>query len=307
MKVSIIGAGNVGSTLAERVMRENLAEVCLVDIAGDIAKAKAFDLMDASSLVGYKKHIIGTSDYKEIAGSEVIVITAGFPRKPGMSREDLIQKNGEIIKSVLGKIKLFSPESILIVVTNPLDSMTYLAWRESGCDRRKILGMAGNLDTARFKANLAEKLHILPEKIETCVLGSHGDTMVPLISKTLIDAKPINEMLGKDEIASLVERTKKRGGEIVRLLKSGSAYFSPSAAILEILKAIINDEKKVIPCSCILDGEYGLKDLALGVPAKIGKNGILEILEWNLPEEELSALKNSAKVMRRPECKKQTG
>ena len=297
-KVSIIGAGNVGSTLAERVLTRGLADVVLLDIAEGLARAKAFDLMDASSLMGYEKRALGTSDYKETRDSRVIVITAGFPRRPGMSREDLIHKNGEIVKSVIKNTKAFSPDAIFIVITNPLDIMTYLAYKEIGGDRRKVLGMAGNLDTARFKALLSEELGVPSEKIETMVLGSHGDTMVPLVSKTLIDEKPLEKLLNREKIEALVERTKKRGAEIVALLKSGSAYFSPSAACLEILKAIINDEGNIIPCSSVLSGEYGIRGSAIGVPATIGKEGIEKILEWELPEDELSALRSSARVVK---------
>lgn len=298
MKISIIGAGNVGSALAERVLAHNVADVVLVDIAEGLAEAKAMDLTDASPLAGYSKRIIGTGDYKKTEGSRVVFVTAGFPRKPGMSRDDLIAKNACIVKEAVKNIKTYSPEAILVLVTNPLDIMTFIAYKEFGCDRKRILGMAGNLDTARFKALLSDELNIPHEKIETFVLGSHGDTMVPILSKTKVDKKPLKDVLGKEEIARLVERTKKRGGEVVRLLKSGSAYFSPSAACLEILKAVIGDEKKVIPCSCVLDGEYGLKGCAIGVPAVIGKNGIHEVLQWDLPEGEKEALKNSAKAVK---------
>ena len=298
MKISIIGAGNVGSALAERVLAHNLADVVLVDIAGDLAKAKAFDLSDASPIMQYKKRILGTTSYEKLDGSDIVVITAGFPRKPGMSREDLIQKNSGIINSVLENVKKFSLNALIIVVTNPLDIMTYLAYSKMQCDRHKVLGMAGTLDTARFKMLISKELGVKHEKIETFVLGSHGDTMVPLISKTLIDGKPLKSLLDKKKIERLVERTKKRGGEIVGLLKSGSAYFSPSAACFEILKAIITDEKRTMPCSCVLKGEYGINDCAIGVPAKIGKNGIEGIVEWELAKEELNALRNSAKAVK---------
>jgi malate dehydrogenase len=299
MKISIVGAGNVGSALAERVLACGLADVILVDIAGDVARAKALDLSDAGPLAGYKSRIVGTDSYKETRDSRVIVITAGFPRRPGMSRDDLINKNGEIIKSVLENVKTFSPGSILIVVTNPLDIMTYQAYGEAGSPRNKILGMAGNLDTARFKFLLSEEFKVAPGKIDTFVLGSHGDTMVPLISKTVIDGKPLEGLADRGRIKGLVERTKKRGGEIVGLLKSGSAYFSPSAAVLEILKAIVNDEKKTIICSCIMEGEYGISGCAIGVPARLGRQGITEILEWVLPDDELAALKKSADAVKK--------
>jgi len=296
-KISIIGAGNVGATLAERVLKDNLADVALIDIEPELARGKAYDLRDSSSLVGYKRGIVGSGNYEDTAGSKAVVVTAGFPRKPGMTRDDLIRKNREIICSVISKIKAHSPDSILVIVTNPLDIMTYLAYRESGINRRRIIGMAGNLDTSRFKAILSEKLSVGVEKIESYVLGSHGDTMVPLISRTTVGGKPLKELLGDSEIEDAVKKTKKRGGEIVGLLKSGSAYFSPSAACLEILRSISTDDKKTIPCSCVLEGEYGLKGLAVGVPAKIGSSGISEIVEWNLAENELRALKESANAV----------
>jgi len=297
MKVSVIGAGNVGSTLAERILMHSLADVVLLDIQEDLAKAKAFDLLDATPLMGYKKRISGTSDYKETTGSDAVVITAGLPRRPGMSREDLVEKNRKIIESVTKGLKEFSPDSTIIVVTNPLDIMTYLAYNQMGCQRKKILGMAGNLDTARFKALLSEELGVSPQKIETFVLGSHGDTMVPLVSKTLVEGKPLGEILEGKKMSGLLERTKKRGAEIVGLLKTGSAYYSPSAACFEILKAISGNEKKIIPCSCILEGEYGLKKCAIGVPAKIGKDGVEEIVEWKLPDEEVNGLRKSAELV----------
>jgi len=297
MKISIVGAGSVGSSLAERVLARGLADVVLVDVAGNLAEAKALDLTDAAPLMGYKRKITGTNNYREISGSGIVVVTAGFPRQPGMSRDDLISKNRMIVSAVAGSVKEFAPGAILVIITNPLDVMTYLAYKEIACDRRRILGMAGNLDTARFKALLAEEIGASPEVIETFVLGSHGDTMVPLVSRTCVEGKPLDKVLRKAAIKQLIEKTKMRGGEIVGLLKSGSAYFSPSAACLEILSALILDEKKIIPCSTITNGEYGIKDCAIGLPAKLGKNGIEEIPEWELPDEELSALRKSAKAV----------
>ena len=296
-KISIVGAGNVGSALAERVLAGNLADIVLVDIAEGLAKGKACDLSDASSLTGYRKKITGTTSFEAIKASGIVVITAGFPRRPGMTREDLVAKNGGIIKTVIKAVKNFAPGAIIVVVTNPLDIMTRLAYKEAGCDRSRIIGMAGNLDGARFASLLSEKLGAPLDKIETYVMGSHGDTMVPVISRTRVDGKLLQELLKQNEIDELVEKVKKRGGEIVRLLKTGSAYFSPSASCLEILKALVRDEKKVIACSCILDGEYGLKDMALGVPARIGGKGIEEIMEWDLSDQELTALKKSAEAI----------
>jgi malate dehydrogenase len=298
VKISIIGAGNVGSALAERVLTANLCDVVLVDIAEGLARAKAFDLTDASPLAGYKKNVLGTNDYKDTRDSAVIVITAGFPRKPGMSREDLINKNGGIVRSVVKNVKELSPGAIFIVITNPLDIMTYLVYKEIGGLRRKVIGMAGNLDTSRFKALISQASGVPSDRIEAIVLGSHGDTMVPLISKTLIDGKPLREALSAEKVEALVKQTKKRGGEIVGLLKSGSAYFSPSAACLEILKAIINDEKKAISCSVVLEGEYGITGCAIGVPVSIGKDGIEKIIEWHLPGDEQRALMVSARAVK---------
>jgi len=298
MKISIIGAGNVGSMLAERILAHNLSDVVLLDIVEGLARGKALDLLDASFVFGYKKRITGTADYKETKNSDVVVVTAGLPRKPGMSREDLLNKNSAIIKSVTKDVKEFSPEAILVIVTNPLDVMTYLAYKESGFKKNKVFGMAGNLDASRFKALLYEELGVRPDKIETYVLGSHGDTMVPLVSRTRICGKGLTKFLSKAAIEKVLERTKKRGGEIVALLKSGSAHFSPSAACFDILKSVASDAKKTIPCSCIMTGEYGITDCAIGVPAIIGKNGVEEILKWDLAENEKEALLYSAKKVR---------
>ncbi|MBN1353128.1 MAG: malate dehydrogenase [Candidatus Omnitrophica bacterium] len=298
MKISIIGAGNVGAMLAERILAKNLADVVLVDIVADLAKAKAYDLMDAAPIMGYKNRIRGTEDYKETEGSDIIVITAGLPRRPVMSRDDLIEKNKKIVGHILENTAGFSANAIFVIVTNPLDLLTWFAHKRTKCGRKKIIGMAGNLDTARFKTLLSEELSVPYDLIETFVLGSHGDTMVPLVSRTTVDGKPLTGVLDEKHIKEIVERTKKRGGEIVSLLKSGSAYFSPSAACYEILEAIINDMRKVIPSSCVLEGEYGISDCALGVPAQIGAGGILRILEWELPKDELDSLKNSAKAVK---------
>jgi len=298
MKISIIGAGNVGSALAERILTHKLADCVLVDVAENIAKAKELDLTDSAPIMGYQTSVIGTNNYEKIKNSEAVVITAGFPRTPGMSRDDLVKKNGTILKAVMGGVKRFAPGCVIIVVTNPLDVMTYLAYRESGFEKGKVLGMAGNLDTARFKAILAEELGVSPDRIEATVLGSHGDTMVPIISRVSVDGKKLSNIADETRIKAVVERTKKRGGEIVGLLKSGSAYFSPSAACFEILKAILTNEKRMIPCSSILTGEYGIKDCAVGVPARIGKEGVLEVLEWDLTGEEFELLKRSAAAVK---------
>ena len=298
MKVSIVGAGNVGSTLAERVLAHKLADIALVDIVGDLAKGKAYDLIDAAPIMGYTNKIEGSSEHSIMSNSDIVVITAGLARRPGMTREDLISKNSQIVGDVLKGVKRYAPEAFIVMVTNPLDIMTYIAYKKMGCKRTRIIGMAGNLDTARYRALLSEELSIIPDKIEAAVLGSHGDTMVPLVSRTFINKKPLKDIMSSDRISAIVNRTKKRGGEIVSLLKSGSAYYSPSAACYEIIEAVVSGKGKILTCSCILKGEYGIDNCALGVPAKIGKMGVEEILEWELLPEELADLKKSADVAR---------
>ncbi|MFH1594215.1 MAG: malate dehydrogenase [Candidatus Omnitrophota bacterium] len=297
-KISIIGAGNVGSMLAERVLAHDLADVVLVDIAEGLAKAKAFDLTDASPIMGYRRDILGSESYEETRGSAIVVITAGSARKPGMSRDDLIKKNSAVARSVLASVRKYAPEAIIVIVTNPLDIITYLAYKEIGCSRRKILGMAGTLDSARFVMAISQKLKVEPDRIDAIVLGTHGDTMVPLVSRTRVKGEALDKVLDKESLDELIARTKKRGGEILGLLRSGSAYFSPSASCFSILKAIINDERRVLPCSCVLEGEYGIDGCALGVPAKIGKDGIIEIVEWDLAVDELGALRSAAKTIK---------
>ncbi len=293
-KVSIIGAGAVGATLAQRVLESGLADVVLLDIAKNIAVGKAFDLSDASPLIGHERTIIGTDDYKEIRSSDIVVVTAGFARKPGMSREDLAAKNAGIVKGVCENIKKYAPDSIVIIVTNPLDAMTYLACKITGFARQKVFGMAGELDTSRFIYLIAEELKVKRSSIETFILGSHGDTMVPIVSKTYVSGKPVSELIPKDSLDAIVKRTGARGAEIVGLLGSGSAYYSPSAAVFRMIKAILTDSKEAVVVSAFLDGEYGLKDIAIGVPCKIGRRGIEEISGLELSEEEESAFKKSA-------------
>jgi malate dehydrogenase len=298
MKISIIGAGNVGSTLAMRVVESGIADVVLLDIVEGLPLGKALDISDAAPIIGHEKNIIGTTNYDDIKGSGVVVITAGFPRKPGMSREDLINKNAPILKDVLKRIKTFCPDSIIIVVTNPLDVMCYHTYKVSGFDKSRIIGMAGTLDTARFRNLIAQELNVPRSRIETFVLGSHGDTMVPLISKTFDDKRPLTQSMKTEKIDTLIERTRKRGAEIVSYLKTGSAYYSPSAGVFEILKSIHKDSKKILCVSAFLEGEYGISDCFLGVPARIGKDGISEIVELDLEKEELRALEKSAEKTR---------
>ena len=263
-KISVIGAGAVGATLAQRIFEEGLADVVLVDVLKGIACGKAIDLKDAAPITGSEKSIIGTDDYEDMKESDIVVITAGLPRKPGMTREDLISKNAAIVKDVSGKIKEYAPGAIVIVVTNPLDAMTYLAYKTTGFNKGRVCGMAGVLDGARFTTLIAEELNTHRSSIKTLVLGSHGDTMVPIVSRTFVKGRPITELLSKEKIEGIVKRTCDRGAEVVSLLGTGSAYYSPSAAVLRMIMAIMDDVGEVLPASAYLSGEYGLKDIYMG-------------------------------------------
>jgi malate dehydrogenase len=297
-KISIIGAGAVGATLAQRVLESGVADVVLVDILKNLAKGKAFDLLDAAPIIGHERNISGTDNYEEIRSSDIVVITAGLARKPGMTRDDLIAKNAAIIKDVAGKVKQNAPSAIIIVVTNPLDTMTYLAYKTLGFPKQKVMGMAGALDGSRFIYLIADELKVPRSSIETYILGSHGDTMVPLVSKTLVNGKSVTDLIKKDRLDIIVKRTCDRGAEIVSLLGSGSAFYSPSAAVFNMIKAILKDTKETITASAYLEGEYGLKDMFIGVPCKIGKNGIEKILELDLSEEERASLTRSAQAIK---------
>ena len=298
MKISIIGAGNVGATLAERVLSHNLGDVVLLDIQEGLARGKSLDIEDASPLMRYASKITGTGDYSLVKGSGIVVMTAGFARRPGMSREDLLKKNAGIVKEAARRVRSEAPDAIFIVVTNPLDAMTYISYEELGRRGERVFGMAGNLDSARFGMLLGKRLNVPYSKIECMVLGSHGDAMVPVISQARVSGKKLGDLMTKNEIEDLVKDTKQRGAEIVALLKSGSAYYSPSAAIFEILRSVTKDEKRVIPCSVVLKGEYGISDCAIGVPAKIGKNGVEKVIELDLSAEEKGLLQKSARAAR---------
>jgi len=298
MKISIIGAGNVGATLAMRVVESDIADVTLIDIVPGLAAGKAIDISDSSPIIGHEKKIAGSEDFDAMSGSDAVVITAGLARKPGMSRDDLVHKNAEIIKTVALKIKSLCKDAIVIVVTNPLDVMAYHAYRILGSDRSRVMGMAGTLDAARFKNIIAEELNVPRSSIETLVLGCHGDTMVPLISKTLVDKKPLQSVVKPEVIERIVQRTKDRGAEVVALLKTGSAYYSPSAGVLEILRAVKNDSGAVLTVSALLSGEYGLRDCFLGVPACIGRHGIRKIVEVDMNEREKKEFAVSAEKTR---------
>jgi malate dehydrogenase len=297
-KISVIGAGMVGATLAHRVLESGMADVVMVDIARNIAAGKALDLSDASPVIGHERTIVGTDDYTQIKDSAVVVITAGFARKPGMSREDLIAKNAAIVKDVSRKIKSYSPQALVIVVTNPLDTMTYLAYKTTGFNREKVFGMAGLLDSSRFIYLISHELKVPRSAVRTLMLGSHGDTMVPVISKTTVSGKPVLDLMPKEKLDAVIKRTCDRGAEIVSLLGSGSAYYSPSASVFKMLDVIFGDKSEMLVVSAHLNGEYGLRDICIGVPCVLGKKGIERIIEIDLSTEEAAAFKRSAAAIK---------
>jgi malate dehydrogenase len=295
MKITIIGAGNVGATTAQRIIDNELAnELVLVDIVEGIPQGKGLDMYESTPITGVDVKVIGTNGYEETANSDIVIITAGVARKPGMSREDLLNTNFGIVKEATLKSIEKSPNAIIIVVTNPLDVMAYTAWRVSGFERHRVIGMAGVLDTARFRTFIAMELNVSVEDVYAFVLGGHGDDMVPLARYTTVAGIPISELLPKEKIDQLVKRTREGGAEIVSYLKTGSAYYAPSAAIVEMVESIVKDKKRILPCSVLLQGEYGLKDVFVGVPVKLGKRGVEEIIELKLTDEEKQALYASA-------------
>ena len=298
-KISIIGAGFVGATAAHWAAEKELGDVVLVDILEGIPQGKALDLFEASPIEGFDARVIGTNAYEETKDSDVVIITSGIPRKPGMSREDLLEINKKIIESVVTQVVERSPKAILIMVTNPLDTMTYLAFKRSGFPKQRVIGMAGILDSARFKAFIAMELNVSVEDIQALLLGGHGDEMVPLPRYTTISGIPLSQLLPKETIDRLVERTRKGGGEIVNLLKTGSAFYAPSAAVVQIAEAILKDKKRILPCCVYLDGEYGLKDICFGVPVKLGIGGVESIIELQLTEEEKRLVSKSAESVKK--------
>jgi len=297
-KVSVIGAGNVGSDLARRVLERDLADVVLIDIVEGLPQGRALDLTQAGAVEGYDRKIKGSNDFSDLSGSDVVVVTAGLARKPGMSRDDLLAKNSQIVGSVVDHIVKHAPETRIIIVTNPLDVMTYMALKRSGFDPNRVMGMAGQLDTARMKAFISMETGKPSSKIEAMVLGSHGDLMVPVISSAKVDGKPLEKALPKDKLDSIINRTQGGGAEIVALLKTGSAYYAPAASAADMVEAIIMNSGAVIPACAYLTGQFGLSDICVGVPAKLGKRGIEEIVEVELSGGELSALRNSAEAIR---------
>ncbi len=297
-KITIIGAGAVGATTAQRIAEKELGDVVMTDIVEGLPQGKALDLLEAGPLFGYDSNIIGTNDYEDIKGSDVVVITAGIARKPGMTREDLLKINTKIITDVSRNIKLHSPDSVVITVTNPLDVMTYVAMKTTGFEPERVFGMSGVLDSGRFAAFIALELGCSVRDINAMVLGGHGDTMVPLPRFTTVSGVPITELMSELTIKRLVERTINGGAEIVNLLKTGSAFYAPSAAVTNMVEAVIKDTKRILPACAYLNGEYGKKDIYLGVPVKLGRKGIVQIVELELAGQEKEALDRSADAVR---------
>ncbi|MDD2902555.1 MAG: malate dehydrogenase [Syntrophales bacterium] len=293
-KITVVGAGNVGATCAHWAAARDLADVVLVDVLEGMPQGKALDLMQARPVFGFNVDVVGTNDYEATKGSKVVIITAGIPRKPGMSREDLINTNKNIMATVTKEVVAKSPNTFIIVVANPLDAMCYVAHKVSGFPRKRVMGMAGILDTARFRCFIAMELKVAVDEIQAMVLGGHGDDMVPVVSATNVSGVPLTSLLSKKRIAALVERTRKGGGEIVSLLKTGSAFYAPAAAAVQMAEAILKDQKRVVPVSAYLDGEYGLNDLFFGVPVILGAGGIERIIPLKLSQEEEAMLQKSA-------------
>jgi len=293
-KVTVVGAGNVGATAAQRLAEKELCDVVLVDIIEGVPQGKALDLTEAAPIEKHDAHLTGTNVYEPSKGSDIVIITAGIPRKPGMSRDDLISTNAGIMKNVTEQIAALSPDAILIIVSNPLDAMCQVAFDISGFSKERVIGMAGVLDSARFRAFISMELNVSVENTHAFVLGGHGDTMVPLPRYSTVAGIPITELLPKDRIDAMVERTANGGAEIVSLLKTGSAYYAPASAAVEMAESILKDKKKILPCAAYLEGEYGINNLFIGVPVKLGATGIEEIIQIDLTEEENTALKKSA-------------
>jgi len=297
-KVRIIGAGNVGSTAAHWLMAKELADVVMIDVVEGVPQGKALDLQQALPIERSDVHITGSNDYADTANSDVVIITAGIARKPGMSRDDLLHTNFKIMTDVVKNVVAYSPESILIVVSNPLDAMVQAAYRLSGFNRERVLGMAGILDSGRFKSFIAQELKVSVENMSCLVLGGHGDLMVPLVRYTTVASIPITELLSKERIDAIIQRTREGGGEIVKHLKTGSAYYAPSAAAVEMAEAILKDKKKILPCAAYLQGEYGINGYFMGVLCKLGAAGLEQIVEIRLNDEERAALNKSAAAVK---------
>jgi malate dehydrogenase len=300
-KITVVGAGNVGATTAQRLAEKELArQVVMVDVVEGVPQGKGLDQWESAPIECFDARVIGTNDYAATAGSDIVVVTAGIARKPGMSRDDLLNTNAGIVKQVSEQIKGTSPNAIVIMVSNPLDVMAYVALKVTGFPRQRVIGMAGVLDTARYRAFLAEALDVSVRDIQAMVLGGHGDTMVPLISYTTVSGIPVTQLLDRAKLDAIVDRTRTGGAEIVKYLKTGSAYYAPSAAAVQMCEAIVLDQKRVLPCAAWLDGEYGMSGLFLGVPCKLGRRGIEQILQVELTGDERAALAKSADAVREP-------
>jgi malate dehydrogenase len=298
LKVTVVGAGNVGGTAAQRLAEKNAYDVVLVDIAPGLPQGKALDMTQAGPVCGYDSRVIGTNGYDETAGSSVAIITSGIPRKPGMSRDELLATNAKIVTGVVKELVKRSPDIILVLVTNPLDAMTYVAHKVSGLPKQRVMGMAGVLDSARFRSFIAAELNVPAAAVQAMVLGGHGDTMVPLLKHTTVKGRPITELLPKDRLNALVKRTRDGGAEIVNLLKTGSAYYAPSASAVDMVEAILKDQKRVLPCAVKCDGEYGIDGLFVGVPARLGRGGVEGIEQYELSQDEKTALAASARAVK---------
>jgi malate dehydrogenase len=297
-KVTVVGAGNVGASVGQRIAEGGLADVVLIDIIEGLPQGKALDLAEAAPVVGHDMKITGTNDYADTAGSDIVVVTSGLARQPGMSRDDLLAKNMGIVRSVVQESVKHSPDAILIIVTNPLDAMCHVALDASGFDSQRVVGMAGVLDSARFRAFIAEALDVSVSSTHAFVLGGHGDTMVPLPRYSTAGGVPITELLDKEKIDALVQRTRNGGAEIVGLLKSGSAYYAPAASVAQMVDSILNDRNEILPCAAYLTGQYGIDGLFVGVPVKLGRRGVEEVVEIQLSEDENAALQHSAASVR---------
>lgn len=297
-KITVVGAGNVGGTVAQRLAEKDCYDVVLVDVIDGVPQGKALDLMEAGPICGYDTRVVGSTGYEETAGSALVVITSGVPRKPGMSRDHLLETNAGIVRSVVQEVAARSPNAILLIVTNPLDAMTYVAHKVIRFPRQRILGMAGVLDSARLRAFIAAELRVSVRDVQAMVLGGHGDSMVPLIRYTTVAGRPVSDWLSKERLEALVKRTRESGAEIVTLLKTGSAFYAPSASVVEMIEAILKDQKRILPCAALCQGEYGINGLFVGVPAKLGAGGVEQIIQYDLTPDERSALAASAAEVR---------
>jgi len=298
-KVSVIGAGFVGTMTAQKIAEKDLARVVLVDVIEGLPQGKAMDIAQSAPLEGFAAPVTGTNDFEEIRDSRVVVVTAGFARQPGMTREELALKNGRVVKAVTEKVKTLAPEAILLMVTNPLDAMTQMGFQVSGFPSRRVIGMGGVLDSARFRFLLAQELRVPPADVQALVIGSHGDTMIPLGRYATVHGIPVSRLIPDEKLAAIMERTKNSGAEIVRLLKTGSAFHAPSASVVYMLEAILKESPRILPASVRLEGQYGISGVYLGAPVRLGPSGVEEIFELNLTEEESAALKKSADAARK--------